>query len=46
MGSELNFLNYLTNEKIKYINNLIKKANPICIGEKIEIEIDFEKKLY
>ena len=28
-------------EKIKYINNLIKKTNPICIGEKIEI--DFEK---
>jgi hypothetical protein len=40
MGNELDFLDYLTVEKIKYINNLIKKANPICIGE--NIEIDFE----
>ena len=44
MGSELKFLEYLTLEKIKYINNLIKKANPICIGEKIEI--NFEKILF
>lgn len=36
--SELKFLEYLTVEKIKYINNLIKKTNPICIGKKIEID--------
>ena len=38
MRSELRFLEYLTNEKINHIKNLIKKTNPICIGEKIEID--------
>ena len=37
--SELRFLEYLNNEKkIRYIKNLIKKTNPICIEEKIEID--------
>ena len=39
--SELRFLEYLNNEKkIRYIKNLIKKTNPICIEEKIEIDFD------
>jgi hypothetical protein len=39
--SELSFLEYLNIEKIQYIKNLIKVANPISfIGDKIEIEFE------
>ena len=39
--SELRFLEYFSFEKIQYIKNLIKVANPIsCIGDKIEIEFE------
>lgn len=40
-SSELRFLEYLTDEKVTYITNLIKNATPmVCIEDKIKIEFE------